>query len=394
MSATSARARCLAANAEQIIAGLGVPTGQATAVSWLPLFHDMGLVLTVAMPMAATAQALFMDPVAFLMRPVRWLQLVSEHRDVYTAGPNFAYEYCAARIDEAAKASLDLSGARAFLNGAEPVRPATLRGFARAFEPCGLDPAALTPAYGLAEATVYVASGRPDAPTVITAFSRRELERGVAVTVSEDDQDAVALVSCGRATGQHLAVVDPQTSAPCPPGRVGEIWVNGPNVAPGYFGRQPRDPQAFGAVLRDPPDGLPRGGWLRTGDLGLIHDGELFVTGRLKDLIIVDGRNHYPQDVEMTVQDAHPAIRRDRVAAFSVETDGGERLVIVAERTRQVAADQAEVTRAARAAVTANHGVRLHDFLFVPPGAVPRTSSGKIARSACRDRYLAGSFGS
>jgi len=385
--------RCVAANAAQIITGLGVRAGQATAVSWLPLFHDMGLVLTVAMPIATTGQALFMDPAAFLMRPVRWLQLVSERPDAYTAGPNFAYEYCAARIDEAAKTDLDLSGARAFLNGAEPVRPATLRGFARAFESCGLDPAALTPAYGLAEATVYVTSGRPGQPAVITAFSRRELERGAAVTVAEDDPGAITLASCGQPAGQHLAVVDPRTSAPCPSGLVGEIWVNGPNVAPGYFRQQPHDTQTFGAALRVSPDGLPRAGWLRTGDLGMIHDGELFVTGRLRDLIIVDGRNHYPQDVEMTVQDAHPAIRPDRVAAFSVDTEGGEHLVVVAEGARHGTADQVEVTRAVRTAVTVNHGIRLHDFLFVRPGAVPRTSSGKIARSACRERYLAGSFG-
>jgi acyl-CoA synthetase (AMP-forming)/AMP-acid ligase II len=399
--------RCLGANAAQIITGLGVEPGRATAVGWLPLFHDMGFVMTVAMPIAASGQAVFMDPAAFLMRPVRWLQLASEHTGVFTGGPNFAFEYCATKIDEAARAKLDLSGVRAFLNGAEPVRPVTLRRFIRAFEPYGLAPAALTPAYGLAEATLYVASGRPDQALRVVAFDRQALQRGEAVAVAEGDRGSIALASCGRATQQHLAVVDPRTCARCPPGQVGEIWVNGPNVAPGYFRPPPHDTdqpgedaEVFGAVLRDAPspagDDLPRGGWLRTGDLGLMHEGELFMTGRLRDLIIVDGRNHYPQDVEITTQDAHPAIRRDRVAAFAVDTDGGESLVVVAERARQVSSDevdQGEVLLAVRAAVAANHGIRLHDFRLVQPGAVPRTSSGKLARSACRDRYLTGTFG-
>jgi acyl-CoA synthetase (AMP-forming)/AMP-acid ligase II len=388
--------RCLTANAAQIITGLGIEPGQATAVGWLPLFHDMGFVMTVAMPIAASAQAVFMDPAAFLMRPVRWLQLASSRTEVFTAGPNFAYEYCVTRIDEAARAKLDLSGVRAFLNGAEPVRPLTLRRFIAAFEPCGLAPAALMSAYGLAEATLYVASGRPDQEPRVAAFDRQALQRGEAVAVAEDDPGSIALASCGRAAQQHLAVVDPQTCAGCRPGQVGEIWINGPNVAPGYFRQPPNDAEVFGAVLRHAPDGLPRDGWLRTGDLGLLHDGELFVTGRLRDLIIVDGRNHYPQDVEITTQDAHPAIRRDRVAAFAVDTDGGERLVVVAERARQVSSDevdQAEVMLAVRAAVAASHGIRLHDFRLVQPGAVPRTSSGKLARSACRDRYLTGTFG-
>ncbi len=392
--------RCLAANAAQISAGLGVERGRATAVGWLPLFHDMGFMMTVAMPVAADAHAVFMDPAAFLMQPVRWLRLASEHPDVYTAGPNFAYEYCANRIGEPLRAGLDLTRVRAFLNGAEPVRPLTLRRFARAFEAHGLRPEALTPAYGLAEATVYVASGRPGRVTRITAFDRQALQRGDAVVLPEDDpeggHDLILLASCGQPAGQRVAIVDPDSAAVCPAGQVGEIWVNGPNVAPGYFRRTPQDGpppgEVFGATLGRAPAGWPRHGWLRTGDLGLLHDGELFVTGRLRDLIIIGGRNHYPQDVELTAQDAHPVIRRDRVAAFAVEADGGERLVVVAERSRHVAAEQvdpAEVTRTVRAAVSTRHDIRLHDFLLVQPGAVPRTSSGKIARSACQDRYLA-----
>jgi fatty acid CoA ligase FadD32 len=383
---------CLAANAAQIAAGVGAQPYRITTVGWLPLFHDMGFVLTVAMPLAIAAQAVFMDPAAFLMRPARWLQLVSGRSDVFTAGPNFAYDYCAARIGEDAKAGLDLSGVRAFLNGAEPVRPATLRRFAGAFAACGLSPRALTPAYGLAEATVYVSSGSPDEAARITSFDRRALELGTAVGRPEDSANVIALASCGRPSGQHVAIVDPYTCVACPAGQAGEIWVHGPNVSPGYFRLQPGDREVFGGRLARASDGLPAGGWLRTGDMGVIHDGELFVTGRLKDLIIIDGRNHYPQDVEITTQDAHPAIRRDRVAAFATPGTDGSRLVVVAERARAGAAqaDLAEVARAVRAAVSAHHGVSLHDFQLVRPGTIPRTSSGKIARSACMDRYLAG----
>jgi fatty acid CoA ligase FadD32 len=397
---------CLAANAAQISAALEVEPYRSTAVGWLPLFHDMGFVLQVAMPIASGCQAAFMDPVAFLMQPARWLRLVSEHADVFTAGPNFAYDYCVNRISERDKADLDLSGVRAFINGAEPVRPATLHRFAGAFAGCGLAAEALTPAYGLAEATVYVASGGTRRPPRTVALDRAALQRGEAVPVpmAQTGAGAVAMASCGTPAGQHVAIVDPQTAVMCPPGRIGEIWVNGPNVSPGYF-RTPRDtgareadnrdPDTFGAVLAAAPGGTPRGGWLRTGDSGVFHDGELLVTGRLKDLIIIDGRNHYPQDVEATAQDAHPVIRRDRVAAFAAPGEGGERLVVVAERSRQAEAgqvDPAEVTRAVRAAVAAHHGASLRDFLLVAPGDLPRTSSGKIARSACRERYLAGSF--
>jgi fatty acid CoA ligase FadD32 len=397
---------CLAANTAQIAERLRIEPGQVTTVGWLPLFHDMGFVLTVAMPMAVAAQAVFMDPAAFLMRPVRWLQLASGRSEVFAAGPNFAYDYCAARIGEDAKAGLDLSGVRALLNGAEPVRPATMRRFAAAFAGCGLPAGAMTPAYGLAEATVYVSSGAPGEVSRVVAFDRRALELGTAVerpagpgpagpaagpAASAAGGGVISLVSCGKPGGQHVAIVDPATRRARPAGQAGEIWVSGPNVSPGYF-RPPADSRdVFGATLTAAPENLPAGGWLRTGDTGVLHEGELFVTGRLKDLIIVDGRNHYPQDVEVTAQNAHPAIRRDRVAAFAAPVEDGPCLVVVAERAVGPA-DVAEVTRAVRAAVSEHHGIGLHDFRLLRPGAIPRTSSGKIARSACLERYLAGDY--
>jgi acyl-CoA synthetase (AMP-forming)/AMP-acid ligase II len=386
---------CLVANAAQIDAALTVAPGTATALGWLPLFHDMGFVMTIAMPIATANRSVFMDPAAFLMRPVRWLELASRYPGVITAGPNFAYEYCAARIGADAKTGLDLGGVRAFLNGAEPVRPATVRTFIAAFADCGLRPQTMTPAYGLAEATVYVASGQPGDAVHIVAFDRQALELGRAHQVPEDSDGAISLASCGTPGGQHVLIVDPQTRRECPAGQVGEIWVHGPNVAPGYFRQPPGEGEVFAAALAAAPDGLPAEGWLRTGDLGVFDGGELFVTGRLKDLIIIDGRNHYPQDVEVTAQNAHPVIRRDRVAAFAVPGSDRDHVVVVAERARRVAAghvDPVEVARAVRGAVSARHDLRLHDFLLVEPGMVPRTSSGKIARSASRERYLAGTF--
>jgi len=395
---------CLSANAAQIAAAFHVSPGSTTAVSWLPLFHDMGLLMTVAMPIATGNRAVFIDPAAFLMRPVRWLRLAAGNPGVISAAPNFAYEYCATRIDEHDIASLDLSGVRALINGAEPVRPATLRKFASVFSRCGLPATALVPAYGLAEATLYVASAAGRTPARVLAWDREELALGRARPVPEDASSAVAMVSCGVPTGQHVAIVAPETATVCPPGQVGEIWVNGPNVAPGYFAPPAESSsgkdaavasgQVFGAALVSPPDGLPAEGWLRTGDLGTVDGGELFMTGRLKDLIVIDGRNHYPQDIEAAVQAAHPAIRQDRVAAFAVTTDEGDRVVVVAERARQDGGrpDPVAVARAVRGAVAVRHNVRLHDFMLVQAGAVPRTSSGKISRSASRERYLAGAF--
>ncbi|RJL30940.1 fatty acyl-AMP ligase [Bailinhaonella thermotolerans] len=386
-------------NALQLFDAFDADPATSTAVLWLPLFHDMGLIATVAAPLVAGNNAVFMDPVAFIMHPLRWLQVLSEYGDAFTGGPNFAYEYCAGRITEEQKASLDLRGVRVFLNGAEPVRPSTLARFQEAFAGCGLRPESQTPAYGLAEATVFVSNGRWDAPAKITVFDRDELTRGRAVPVGEPagdggDERVSRLASAGAATGQHVLIVDPATRLARPDGEVGEIWVHGPNVARAYWNNPERSEETFRARLAGPVAGLPEGPWLRTGDLGVVHEGELYVTGRIKDVIIVDGRNHYPQDVEVTAQEAHEAIRTDHVAAFAVPGEETERLVIVAERSRRAPEDldPAELAKVVRRAVNARHDLRLHDFVLVPAGTVPRTSSGKIARQACRHRYLDGTL--
>lgn len=378
----------LTANAGQIDRAVTPTPGRTVAVSWLPLFHDMGLVLALAMPAYGPYRGVFMDPVAFLMRPARWLRLISSERnaEVFTAAPNFAYDLCVDRIGPRERAGLDLSGARLFLNGAEPVRRDTVARFTEAFIPSGLPERAVCPAYGLAEATVYVSADSPDRPPRATAFDRDRLAAGTATPADGDAR--TYLMSCGRPIGQDVLIVNPVTGRIRAPGGVGEIWVHGPNVARAYWGPDgERDGGVFGASVDAP--GVPGGPWLRTGDLGVLYDGELYVTGRVKDLIIVDGRNHYPQDIEATVQTAHPALRRDRAVAFSAPGPEGECLVVVAERDRRAAdASLDDVTRAVRRAVAKGHELRLHDFVLAEPGSVPRTSSGKIARAACRRLYL------
>ncbi|MFC6883851.1 MULTISPECIES: fatty acyl-AMP ligase [Actinomadura] len=395
-----------ATNAEQLWRTFeGIPR-ESTGVNWLPVFHDMGLVTTVALPLVYGNPGVIMDPVAFVMRPVRWLELLSAQDHAFTGGPNFAYEYLTAQVTAEEKERLDLSGVQVFMNGAEPIRESTLTGFYEAFRDCGLRPEAQVCAYGLAEATVYVsASSRFREPTR-TAFEREPLRHGVAVPSAPGAPGAVELIACGTSFGQHVVIADPDTGRRKPDGEVGEIWVHGPNVAAGYWGRPEQTAETFHAVLTDASGtgggdgtgGLPERPWLRTGDLGVLHGGELYVTGRIKDLVIVDGRNHYPQDIEYTVSNAHKGIRREYVAAVAVDTGdagGTEGLVVIAERNRRVPIallDADEVARSVRAAVNAQHDLRVHDVVLIEPGGLPRTSSGKIARSACRAAYLDGTL--
>ncbi|MBE3000041.1 fatty acyl-AMP ligase [Nocardiopsis sp. HNM0947] len=375
----------LTANVRQLwAAAVGPEDRTVTTVGWLPLFHDMGLVLTVAVPLLTGSRAEFMDPAAFVMNPARWLRLLSRHTDVYSAAPDFAYEHCLRRVRERARQGLDLSGVRALLNGAEPIRPQTLERFARAFGPHGLDPNAMTPAYGLAEATVYVSMDAADRAPALRTVDRAALASGIAIERPGGGEHTSTLVSCGRPVGQEVAVVDPERATRLSEGTVGEIWVRGPNVATEYWGSPAHGAERFGARL---DGGL---GWLRTGDLGVLLGGEIHVTGRLKDLIIADGRNHYPQDLEATAADAHPAVRRGRVAAFAVSGTHGEQAVVVAETDDALpAAEHGEVSRAVRRSVSAEHALGLHDVVLVGRGGVRRTSSGKLARSACREAYLA-----
>jgi acyl-CoA synthetase (AMP-forming)/AMP-acid ligase II len=379
------------ANAYQAVTAYGADTRLATTVGWLPLFHDMGLVLSIAAPMARGLVSVLMDPVAFLQKPVRWLRLLAAHPGAISAAPNFAYDYCSAVITEEEKAGLRLDRVIALINGSEPVRPSTADRFHAAFADQGLPATVHCPSYGLAEATVFVCAHQPGQPLRRHALDRESLAEGKAVPVAPEDPAAVVLAACGRPAGQSVCVIDPATRLPLPEGEVGEICVQGPNTGSGYWQNEEHTRETFGVELRSAP-----GGWLRTGDLGTMLEGELLVTGRLKDLVIVDGRNHYPQDIEATAQSAHPAMRRGRLAVFAVPgSDGTEAAVVVAEHVRDLPpADREpdEVARAVRAAVSAKHALCVTDVLVVPPGTVPRTSSGKVSRALTRARYLDGTY--
>lgn len=377
----------LSANVRQLWeAAVGEADTTITTASWLPLFHDMGLILTVATPLFTGSRAEFMDPTAFVMSPIRWLRLLSRYERVYSASPNFGFEHCVKRVREADKPTLDLSGVRRLLNGAEPIRPETMRQFVAAFEGNGLRPSALVPAYGLAETTVYVSMDTADREPRTRIVDRDALTDGFVHEQPEQGERTSTLVSCGAPVGQRVAIVDPEKTAQVPEGSVGEIWVQGPNVAESYWGAPERSAGVFGVTLDDPELSGP---WLRTGDLGTLIDGELYVTGRAKDLIIADGRNHYPQDIEATVAATHSQFRDGRVAAFAIPGDDGERLVVMAE-TGSSGPDTEQLTPLVRQAISREHGLHLHELVLVSRGKVKRTSSGKIARSACRDAHLKG----
>lgn len=365
------------ANARQAMAAYGAGVG-SVSVSWLPLFHDMGLVLAVAGPVVHGMRTVLMDAVAFLERPVRWLRALADHPDTVSAAPNFAYGYCAARVTEAERAGLDLSTVRTMINGGEPVDAGTIDLFHRTFASCGLREETHRVSYGLAEATVLISATPPGSPRRLTADRTR-----LGLGVLEPSRTGVTLVSSGLPAGQEVRIVDAATCRALPDGHVGEIWVRGPNVGAGYWRDAERTEATFLAVL----DGEP-GRWLRTRDLGVLHDGELYVTGRTRDVIVLDGRSYYPQDIESVVESAHPAIRSHHVAAVGVPGPDGERVVVLAERSRWlVRVDLAEVAAAVREAMT---GITTVEVVLLEPGALPRTSSGKVSRSASRQAYLDG----
>ena len=285
-------------------------------MTWLPAFHDMGLTNGIIQPLLEGRRCYLMSPQSFLQRPLRWLQAISRYRATVSGGPNFAYELCIRRITPEQREALDLSSWYAAYNGAEPVRADTLRRFAATFASCGFRPRFFYPCYGLAEATLMVSGGRLHEEPVLCTTEATALEHNRIVETSERQRNVRTLVGCGHAMpGTRIVIVNPESSTPCAPDAVGEIWVSGPSVAHGYWNRPEETERTFQACLA----GAGEGPFLRTGDLGFLRDGELFVTGRLKDLIIIDGRNLYPQDIELTVEQSHPAMRPGCCAAFSVD---------------------------------------------------------------------------
>ncbi|MGW2744061.1 fatty acyl-AMP ligase [Streptomyces sp. NPDC001450] len=349
-------------------------------VSWLPVYHDMGLIGPVLNTVYLGATATLFSPLHFLQQPARWLTAVSRYRPHTSGGPNFGYELCLKHAGPDLLDGLDLSSWKVAFNGAEPVRAATLRRFADTFGPSGFRREALYPCYGLAEATLMVTGGTVDTPPTLLAAADGAPNAGEA--------DAAA-VGCGRpGPGVTVAIVHPERQEELPEGEIGEIWVGGASVAKGYWRNALATRETFRAQLPG-----HEGRFLRTGDLGLQRDGELFVTGRLKDLIVIDGRNHYPQDLELTAELSHPALRPGCTAAFSVDTAAeGEQPVLVAEIAPDDAGESEKITDLIRSTVGEAHGLSLRDVVLVQPGTIPKTSSGKIQRRATRTAYLDGTL--
>ncbi|MGP4054182.1 fatty acyl-AMP ligase [Mycobacterium sp. 4D054] len=390
--------RSACTNIVQMIDGVGLDHN-IRSVSWLPLFHDMGL-LMIMFPALCGGHITLMSPVSFVRRPYRWIkELGASDAPTFAAAPNFAFELAAQRGLPPAGDTLDLNNVAGLINGSEPVNMASIEKFYAAFGPYGLPATAVKPSYGMAEATLFVSTIGPEARPEPTYLDREQLSLGNAVRVDSGDANAVAQVSCGRvARSQWAVIVDPATESELADGRVGEIWLHGDNIGRGYWGRQEETELTFQNKLQSrllyeshaegcAEDAL----WMRTGDLGVYLDGQLYITGRVKDLVIVDGRNHYPQDIEATVAAASPAVRTGFVAAFSVPGEGREEVVIVAERAPGAGrADAGPIQEAIRSAVSRNHALPLKEIKLVAAGVIPRTTSGKLARRACRTEYLEG----
>jgi natural product biosynthesis luciferase-like monooxygenase protein len=355
-------------------------------VSWLPIYHDMGLIGGVLQPLFGGFPCTLLSPVSFLQRPARWLQAISEYRATISGGPNFAYDLCVQKISNDEKAALDLSSWSVAFNGSEPVRKRTLEAFALAFAASGFRREALYPCYGLAEATLFVAGGSAGTRTSTKAVGKQDLKTNRIVS-ADDGREAAYLVSSGRARADHtVSIVDPQSRRLSAAGQVGEIWVSGPSVAKGYWDRIAETAESFEARIQ----GSEEGPFLRTGDLGCLMDGELLITGRLKDVVIIRGLNHYPHDIEATVEASSPGLRRGCGAAFSVDILGEEQLVIVQEVATGGESDNARTIGLIQEAVSANHDLRASAIVLVKSGTLPKTSSGKNQRYAVREDFLNG----
>jgi acyl-CoA synthetase (AMP-forming)/AMP-acid ligase II/acyl carrier protein len=380
------RRRNIAANAAAIVGALDV-TGESSFVSWLPLYHDMGLITAIFTPALAGVSTTLMPSGAFSRSPLTWLRLIDRWRATHSGAPDFALELCARRVSAEEAASLDLSSWRSAFTGAEPIWEATLSGFAERFAPAGFDPAAYQPCYGLAETTLLASTCGPGEGATVRAFARDALREG-AVRPPQDGEPARRLVACGRPPpGSVAAIVSPDTLDEVGPGQVGEIWLSGPSVGGGYWGRSAASQETFGARLGERA-------FLRTGDLGFLDEGDLFVCGRLKDSLILRGRTHQPHDIEAAAGVAHPELSPGEAAAFPIESGGREGFAVACALRRSAARqfDAAGIVAAVRLAVVRAAQVDPDAVVLVGPTALPRTSSGKLRRRACAQLYEAGGF--
>jgi acyl-CoA synthetase (AMP-forming)/AMP-acid ligase II len=374
----------------KVIHGCFGHSSGSQGVIWLPPYHDMGLIGGVLQPLYGGFPVVLMAPLDFLQKPLRWLWAVSKYRATTSGGPNFAYDLVVKKAKPEKLEGLDLSCWEVAFIGAEPVRAKTLELFAETFAPYGFRREAFYPCYGMAESTLIISGGVKLTPPRVCHLNARLLEQNKVKTVSPSEVDTQTLVSCGQSVqDQEVIIVHPDQQIPCPPGQVGEIWVKGPSITQGYWNQQEQTELTFRAKLAD-TDMWP---YLRTGDLGFIQDENLFVTGRIKDLIIIRGQNHYPQDIELTVETSHDAFRPSCGAAFSVEIKGLERLVVVYEVQRSFIREidnNESIFKEMRQTVAAEHGLDLYAAVLVKTGSIPKTSSGKIRRRACREAFLNG----
>jgi len=350
-------------------------------VNWLPNYHDMGLIGSILYPMHVGFQSVQMSPMSFLKRPLRWLNAITKYRGTITAAPNFAYELCVTRIPPEKREGLDLRTINLALSGSEPVRANAIKRFTEAFAPYGLRLEAILPSYGLAEATCAVSGSRQLTPLVVKSFRKSSIEQNEVVE-HRGESDTIELVSCGPPLPSlSLIIVNPETLLPCPPHEVGEIWVAGDSVGAGYWNNPKETGNVFGARLKNNDDGHR---YLRTGDLGFILDGNLFIASRLKDLIVINGANHYPQDIELSVEKSHPKLRQAGSAAFTVDDETGSQLIIVAEVERNASGLSDEIRQAIRTCLSLEHSLSVERIYLVKAGSMNKTSSGKIQRIACK----------
>ena len=363
-----------------------------TFVSWLHFYHDMGLMLGVCAPILSGFRGELTSPISFLERPARWVRSLAATPHTWSAAPNFAFDLAARKTTDGDLAGLDLGEVLSIINGAKRVEPATLHRFVDRFAHFNFRDHMVRPSYGLAEATVFVATGTWSESSGAVHFDVGELSAGRAQQCAAGT--GTALVKYKVPQSPTLRIVDGDTNRECPQGLVGEIWVHGANVADGYWRKPPEEQRCFGAMLVDPSPGTPDGPWLRTGDLGFIYEGELFIVGRIKDLLIIRGRNYYPEDIEATVQE----ITGGRVAAVSVPLNSTEELVTVIELNKRGDSDEEAMhwLRGAKSDVTSAisnaHGLNVGDLVLVPPGSIPTTTSGKIRRATCVEQYRQDQF--
>jgi 4-hydroxyphenylalkanoate adenylyltransferase len=366
----------------------------STSVSWLPFYHDMGLMTGILMPMINQDIAVLMSPLSFLQRPARWMQLMARHSGPGSSAPNFGFELAVRRTSDDDMAGLDLGDVRAIITGSERVNPVTVKRFTDRFARFNLSETVIRPSYGLAEATLYVATARPGQPPKTVCFDYQHLSAGHARRCGSQACDGAKLISYGVPRASTVRIVDPGTRMESPAGTIGEIWVHGDNVATGYWRNPQKTQRTFGAELVSSSPGTRAGPWLRTGDLGVMSDGELFIVGRIKDLLVVDGSNHYPDDIEGTIQE----ITGGRVVAISVPDGCTEQLVAIIELKKRGQTDEEvmdnlrAVKREVTSAISKSHGLRAADLVLVAPGSIPITTSGKVRRSACVERYRRNEF--